>query len=242
MLNHNSPIPIYVQLKDILYREITDGKYKPGDKLPSELDLCNIYGVSRITVRQAINLLIQKDMVYSVHGKGSFVKTPSIRQDLDRIIRFGSTLQQEGLYGYTKVASFDPNVSFADARAVLGTDYSNMNIIGYAADMPIVYYRSYIINSIAGSMYRTALEIERERIPFSSYDLYDRLNIKLHRVEQTIGAMSADKKLKEIFGSAYNGAFLVLESTYYSDGGEPLELKTAYYRADVYSFQLHREF
>lgn len=242
MIRHDSSVPIYVQLGDVISQTIEDGTYKPGDKLPSENELCNKYGISRITVRQALSLLAQKGLIYSMHGKGTFVKTPSIRHDLSKIVRFGTTLQQKGLDGYTKVSSYYPHATFDDARTALGSDFANLNMIGYASDMPIVYYRSYLARPFADMMYKMALEIEKEHVPFSSYDLYDRLNIKLQCVEQTIGAMAADQKLKEIFGPAHSDAFVVLESVYYTSDGVPTEMKIAYYRADIYSFKLHREF
>ncbi len=242
MIRHDSSVPIYVQLGNLISQKIEDGTYKAGDKLPSENELCSTHGISRITVRQALNLLTQKDLIYSIHGKGTFIKAPAIRHDLSKIVRFGTTLQQKGLDGYTKVSSYFPYSASEDARTALGSDFANLNMIGYASDIPIVYYRSYLTRPIAEMMYKTALEIEKEHVPFSSYDLYDRLNIKLQRVEQTIGAMAADQKLKEIFGPAHSDAFVVLESVYYKPDGSPTEMKIAYYRADVYSFKLHREF
>ena len=78
MINHNSSVPMYLQISRQLSEAIQQGGYNPGDKLPSESTLCQQYDVSRITVRQALNLLIQQDMAFSVHGKGTFVKPPAI--------------------------------------------------------------------------------------------------------------------------------------------------------------------
>ena len=86
MLVHDSVVALYVQLANCLSDAIYQGEYKPGDKLPSENSLCKQYGVSRITVRQALNLLIQQNLAFAVHGKGTFVKAPDISHELNRII------------------------------------------------------------------------------------------------------------------------------------------------------------
>lgn len=116
MLVHDSVVALYVQLANCLSDAIYQGEYKPGDKLPSENSLCKQYGVSRITVRQALNLLIQQNLAFAVHGKGTFVKAPDISHELNRIISFSRVLQLKGLTGYTRVRGFQAEAGDAAAR------------------------------------------------------------------------------------------------------------------------------
>jgi len=241
IIKHNSDTPMYIQLETILEEAISSGQYKAGDKLPSESELCKQYGVSRITVRQTLTLLIQKQLLYSVHGKGTFVKAPAISHDLSKIVRFGATLQQKGLNGYTVIHSYQPLVASEAASAKVGCDCGNLNLVGYTHKNPIVYYQSYIRAELCEEMHRAAKEIEQTNTAFSSYDLYDKLGIKLRRVEQTIGAVTADETLRKIFTCPKGEAFIVLESVYYSQEDVPLEYKIAHYRANIYSFHLQRE-
>ena len=74
-------VPAYYQVADDLSREIEAGRLRPGDVIPSESQLCVRYGISRMTVRQGLNLLGEADYIRSVPGKGSFVSAPR----LDRI-------------------------------------------------------------------------------------------------------------------------------------------------------------
>jgi len=71
-----SGIPLYQQLKNILKGQILSGVLKPGDRIPPETELCAKYGVSRITVRQAIHSLVEEGFLYRKQGKGTFVTSP----------------------------------------------------------------------------------------------------------------------------------------------------------------------
>ena len=74
-ISHESTIPIYIQLRDILAQQISEGKFSPGDKITSENELCKQYQISRVTVRNAIQLLIDEGVIVRRHGKGTFVSS-----------------------------------------------------------------------------------------------------------------------------------------------------------------------
>ena len=75
-LDSNSMSPLYQQLHDIILRKIQEEEYKVGDKIPSEEQIMDIYGVSRVTVRNAIKLLVEENVLVKKHGKGTFVAMP----------------------------------------------------------------------------------------------------------------------------------------------------------------------
>ncbi|MBU2548886.1 MAG: GntR family transcriptional regulator [Proteobacteria bacterium] len=66
--------PAYAQLADILRGQVARGRFLPGDRLPSEAELCRTYQVSPMTVRRAVNILADQDVVRTVQGLGTFVK------------------------------------------------------------------------------------------------------------------------------------------------------------------------
>ena len=72
-LDRSSAVPFYVQLKQALQSEIQKGVYGPGELIPTEVELCKRYGISRHTVRQALSELVQEGIIYRVPGKGTFV-------------------------------------------------------------------------------------------------------------------------------------------------------------------------
>lgn len=74
-IRHSSPVPVYVQLADILTRMIEAGEMKPDYPIPSEPALQQRYGVARNTVRQAIALLRERGLVYTVPARGTYVSS-----------------------------------------------------------------------------------------------------------------------------------------------------------------------
>ena len=73
-IDRNSYEPVYAQLVNILRQQIGAGVFRPGDQLPSEAQLCERYAVSPMTVRRAINILADRDLVITAQGRGTFVK------------------------------------------------------------------------------------------------------------------------------------------------------------------------
>lgn len=70
--------PPYSQLARQLRERVASGEFQPGDRLPSEAELCEAYGVSPMTVRRAVTQLIQEEVAYAEQGRGTFVKTPQL--------------------------------------------------------------------------------------------------------------------------------------------------------------------
>ena len=75
-INRNSKLPLYQQIYEILRAELARGMWQPGDLLPTETDLVERFGVSRIIVRQALDMLVQDGLIYRQRGKGTFVSHP----------------------------------------------------------------------------------------------------------------------------------------------------------------------
>ncbi|WP_321495311.1 GntR family transcriptional regulator [uncultured Desulfobacter sp.] len=82
MLNTDSPIPLYYQLAEQLEARIREGVYTPGQAIPSETSLAKTFGLGRPTVRQAMELLVQKGLILKKRGSGTFVKEPPPQIDL----------------------------------------------------------------------------------------------------------------------------------------------------------------
>src|SRR6516225_6403974 len=92
----HSPVPLYAQLESILAAEIAAGRLPPGDQLPKEEELVKRYGVSRTTVRQAIQNLVRRGLIEIRRDKGTFVSQPKITQDLTGLSGFVEEMQSLG--------------------------------------------------------------------------------------------------------------------------------------------------
>lgn len=73
-IDRASPVPFYFQLAELLEQEVVSGRWKPGARLPGELELCEQYGISRTTVRQALGRLEQRGLIERLKGQGTFVQ------------------------------------------------------------------------------------------------------------------------------------------------------------------------
>ena len=78
MIDRSSLEPPYAQVARGMRERILSGEYQAGDRLPSEAELCALYGVSRMTVRRAVKLLAQDGVVYTENGRGTFVRAPEL--------------------------------------------------------------------------------------------------------------------------------------------------------------------
>ena len=117
-LDDKSPIALYYQLKSALAQRILDKEWNEGDRLPTEFELCKQYGVSRITVRQALAELEKECLVTRKQGVGTFVTVPQIEQNLTSFYSFSEEFKKRGLTPRNEVVEFqlvkpDPKVQKA---------------------------------------------------------------------------------------------------------------------------------
>nr|WP_263323239.1 GntR family transcriptional regulator [Neobacillus sp. Marseille-Q6967] len=95
-LNNSISTPLYEQLKHFIKEAIDQGVYKAGEKLPNETDLCDIYGVSRITVRRAVQELVDEGFLERKQGKGTFVTRTKVTRELVSVDGFSDFSKQIG--------------------------------------------------------------------------------------------------------------------------------------------------
>lgn len=100
-----SEIPLYGKVEEVLASEIARGDLRPGDRLPSEDELLARFGVSRITIRRAIQNLIQRDVLEIRRGLGTFVLAPKILQELTKLTGFVEDMDTHGRRASAQVLS-----------------------------------------------------------------------------------------------------------------------------------------
>lgn len=92
MLDETSSTPLYIQLYQDMLDSITSGRWQEGTKLPTESELCEKYGVSRMTVRLALDKIKGQGYLYRKQGRGTFVTIPGIEQPLTSLYSFSDSL------------------------------------------------------------------------------------------------------------------------------------------------------
>lgn len=106
MINKDSRLPLYYQLSDLIKEKIESGEWPEHTQLPSERELCDIYDVSRATVRQAMQELEVNGYIYKVQGKGTFVNPQKIKQDLLKFYSFTEEMKKLGKTPTSSVIDF----------------------------------------------------------------------------------------------------------------------------------------
>lgn len=103
MLNKNDYVPLYEQLRKLLRKQILKGEYKNGDLLPSENELMKMYGITRTTIRKAMEALVREGLVQQIHGRGTFVRFQEITKTVWNFQGFSSLVKERNEIPISKV-------------------------------------------------------------------------------------------------------------------------------------------
>ncbi|MBA1336789.1 MAG: hypothetical protein HPY66_3225 [Firmicutes bacterium] len=245
----DSTKPLYMQIKDRIREHIISGKLKEGEKIPSERELCQMFDVSRITARQAIAEAVNEGLLFTVQGKGTFVRKNDdymIDQGLVRVTSFESTLASKGLAAGTKVLGHKIQpADFALCRILnlRVTDHVfNLDLLGTGDNHPVVLYKSYFEPELGMEVYKRAVEREAHGTAFSTIDLYrDYLPSPPRYIEQTFEAISASGSLADTLEIGKQQPLFLVSSIIYDSNSNPIEYRKTYYRADKYKFHIRRD-
>lgn len=245
MLRHESSMPLYMQVKGSLTSKISSGSIRPHEKLPSERELCDLYNVSRLTIRQALNELKNEGLVYSAHGKGNYVSSTPIRQGLTTIVDFENAVQSGGFEPGTKVLRYSQARHSAAAR-FLSLDVDEVlhctELLGYGDGKPVAHYLSFSTEETGRGIPEVVGELENSGKAFTTREIYDRMGVRLGRAVQTLGAVNADSGLSRSLNVVKGAALFRIVSEAFQTDGSPVEYRVAHYRADWYSFVVEREY
>jgi GntR family transcriptional regulator len=247
VLNKEGHVPLYIQLKDLIQEKIESGVYPEGTAIPSEREFCNMYEVSRITVRQAIERAVAEGLLVRRPGKGTYVSARKIQQPLERISSFGTTMTGQGLVAKTSVPEIETVYATDEVYNMLqvskDTPLVKLVLLGTANAQPLAIYTSYYKPEIGEQMAKYALEWAAQGKAFSSLDLYGSLTHELRPVvaRQTFEAGLASGMVARHLKLDDPAVVFVVESVAQLQTGVPVEYKIAYYRADRYKFSITRK-
>ena len=118
--------PLYEQIHEDMLNKVAKQVWKPGQRIPSEMELCEIYGVSRITIRKAIEDMVRSGHLTRYRGKGTFVQAELIENRLSKFYSFSETLKSKGIHELAEILAFD----------VVGADDHLTNILDLKAAYP----------------------------------------------------------------------------------------------------------
>jgi GntR family transcriptional regulator len=235
------PVPLYHQLKLVLLRDIEQGMYQPGGRLPSESELIRQYGVSRITVRQALDELVAEGRVVRRHGKGTYVAEATIEHELVRLTDFVEDMQQAGQNPSSRVLTFvhepaGPSIAKA-LHLASGTEVVRVDRLRLAEGRPIAYDTTWLPLRFGDLL--AGMDLAQETI---YHILETRYAIPVLSGAFYITAAEATAEPAEHLEVAPGSALLVIQRISYTSGEEPIYVQERYYRPDrvQYRFMLRR--
>lgn len=231
------PIPLYYQLKQLVRNEIERGVYRPGDKLPSETQMIQRYGVSRITVRQALSELESEGIVVRRHGRGSYVAERNIEQDLVRLTDFVEDMEVAGLAPSSQVLSFKREVANASIAEALGVAVSEevlrIDRLRQADERPIAYDITWL--PLRFGLLLSEAELRHETI---YHILETRYTIPVEMGVFHITASVASAEQAHLLHVAPGTGLLLIRRVSYTIGNIPVYAQDRYYRTDRVSYRV----
>ncbi len=220
MLKQDAMTPLYVQLMDEVEKSISQGLYKPGDKIMTEAEMAKEYGVSLITVRKAVSQLMEKGLVIKKQGKGTFVTKPKFTRNMKKLQSFSEMCEQMGVVPGAKM--LENCVIPADAKTAARLRIepeSNVVYISrlrYADQEPVQIERSFF-----PLKYAFLLEADFDDNSLFDY-LREHAGVKVASSEKMIELCRATAEEAALLDVKKGDYLLFVRSTAFDKNGDPM--------------------
>jgi GntR family transcriptional regulator len=237
-INFESHIPYYIQLMDILKQKVQSGTWAPGNQIPGEQDLCELYGVSRTVVRQALLELELEGVINRRKGRGTFIALPKINEGLiQKLTGFYQDMVERGLKPGTKVLHQNVEPASEKVANFLGIKPGDQVIdilrLRYINEEPIQLVTTYIPFEICPGL---------AQVDLTDLSLYEYLEkecgIFIAKGRRYIEAVLAYETEAELLGIERGAPLLMLDSISFSESGQPIEYYHALHRGDRSRFEV----
>jgi GntR family transcriptional regulator len=237
LLDLRSSKPLYKQIKEYILRQIETGAFVQGDRIPSERALSETLQVSRLTVKKAVDELVQAGHLSVQIGKGTYVSQRKFDLQLETLTSFTEEMTRRGQHPSSRVLSAGiVPASPPDARVLLippGEPIVSIVRLRLADDVPMAIERSHIVASYCPSIL--------EDHDFSRASLYEVLQrdygVWLVRAEQSIEARRSTPDEARLLEISPDDPILEMTRVSYDTSGERVEYTRSAYCSSRYKFQ-----
>ncbi|MBN3816353.1 GntR family transcriptional regulator [Paraburkholderia sp. Se-20369] len=231
------PQPLYAQIKDALRARILDGTYAPHSRMPSEHELCATYGVSRITVRQALGDLQKEGLVFRLHGKGTFVSKPKAFQNVASLQGFAEAMSSMGYEIVNQLRSFRTVKADRHVAAKLGlpegTNVTQIHRVRLLNREPV---------SLEVTWLPEALGKRLAHADLATRDIFlileNDCGVPLGHADLAIDAILADDDIVGALRVEDGSPVLRIERLTHDEAGTPIDYEYLYFRGDALQYRL----
>lgn len=235
MITKNSPVPIYLQIAQVIRGQIINEEYKVDDKIPTEEELVKRYGVSRMTARNAVSQLVNEGLVCRVHGVGAFVSREKLKRNLNRLTGFYEDMKELGYKPSSKVLLKERRRPNQREQIALGL--TKEQEVFYISRIRMVDDDPVGLQSMVVPVYRVP-DLDQINLSNTSFYTYlEEKNLAIEKAEQRMEAVNAPNICKEI-GLEDTTPLFFFERVSYTEEQEPIELLDSYFRGDFYSYYI----
>jgi GntR family transcriptional regulator, frlABCD operon transcriptional regulator len=220
-LNGNNLNPLYLQLKQKIVDDINNGKYKHGDQLPTETELCEMYGISRVTIRRAISGLVAEGILYRIRGKGTFITGDKLKNELFDVSGFSEfSVDKQHSYRILSTSIVPANDYFASILQISPEDHLlRLERLLYVEEEPLFIDISY---------YPSKRFPDFEKFIGESVSTYKILKDKYNKVpdsnERLIDVVFAQKEEAELLKVDVGATLYKIEKTVYDNNDIPIHI------------------
>lgn len=238
MLDRSSPVPLYHQLSEMLLDRILEGHLQPNDAIPTERELIDLCGVSRITVRRALDELERRGFVQRVQGRGTFVRTSQVQRSISRLTSFTEEIKARGMAPDVRLLALRREP--ATGRVAHALQIEEGRPVWLVKRLRLADKEAIAIN-ISYLYLPPQVEITSDelRSEVSLWSLLSKKGIMMAEADKTIEATVADSEQSDLLGVPRSAPLLLVEGVVYSGDGTPIEFHQIIGRGDRYKFYLH---
>ncbi len=235
MINKYSDIPLYSQLKALIIEYIESGEYPQDSKIPSEEELCKQYEISRPTVRQAINELVNGGYLYKARGKGTFVTKPKYKIGLNDYTGFTDSILDSKIPGERNILRITKvdNIKIAILGDIFNLPKNQKNLFAKVEYLTLQDDGVFALNA---SYLPLSLFPEIDSDILDNKPSYEILKGKYALVpsksKSTIEIVYTEQKEAQYLKVQPGQALISIENILYSKSGQPVEFIVSKYRAD----------
>lgn len=226
------PIPYHYQLRELLRDEIAAGRWEVGERLPSERELCETFNLSRTTVREAIDALVNEGLLRREKGRGTFVAEPKILESLLQTpIGFMDSMLEQGYHVETRVLRMEivpvPRTIAHELRLRSDEPVTVIDRLRFVLNEPILLVTSYVPQKMCPSL------INEDLTRNSLYHLLQgKYSLRIAHAKRFMEAVAANELEARLLNIEPGSPLMLIESTAYLEDGSPLEYFKARHRGD----------
>lgn len=237
-VSKDNMIPLHYQLKEILQEMIENEDLKPGDAIPTEREICEIQGVSRMTVNKAILSLVNEGILYREQGRGTFVSKPKFKKQLSMLRGFTEEMDAQGYKTSTQILNFEIKKAAKHNKSILMLPDSESLIIEIerlriSDGDPMAIERVILPYYMFRDMTKEVIEGK------SLYDmLREKYKYQLKRAIQTVEPVKLNDYEAKCLNLENESLALLFTRTTFNENEVPIEYTKSIYRSDKCKYEV----